>query len=158
MKAELISEIFKLEHVTAVKRSSANYFEMLRLKDMTNGEINIINGPDETLISGLAAGADGGIGSTYNPMVAEYKKIYQYFNNGEMDKARQLQFKVNRVVSVIISYNTIPVIKLCLEHLGFGIGNATYPMPKFSEQEKSQIINDLKEVGWPDNFEIGRNK
>ncbi len=158
MKAELIAEIFKLDHVTAVKWSSANYFEMLRLKDITNGEMNIINGPDETLISGLAAGADGGIGSTYNPMVAEYKKIYQYFKNDELDKARQLQFKVNRVVSVIIRYNTIPAIKLCLEHLGFEVGNATYPMPKFSERERKQIISDLREVGWPDNFQIGKNR
>jgi N-acetylneuraminate lyase len=154
MKAELIAEIFKLEHVTAVKWSSINYFEMLRLKDMTNGDMNIINGPDETLICGLAAGADGGIGSTYNPMTAEYKKIFQYFKNGKPEKARQLQLKVNRVVSVITRYNTIPVIKLCMEHLGFEVGNATYPMPAYSIQEREQIINDLKEAGWPDNFMI----
>jgi N-acetylneuraminate lyase len=153
MQAELIAEIFGLEHVTAVKWSSSNYFEMLRLKDMTNGEMNIINGPDETLICGLAAGADGGIGSTYNVMTAEYKKLYQYFRNGEIDKARQVQFQVNKVTSVMIRYNVIPTVKLALEFLGFDAGDATYPMPKFSEKEKEHIKQELKEAGWPDNFE-----
>ncbi|MGI6536891.1 MAG: dihydrodipicolinate synthase family protein [Caldicoprobacterales bacterium] len=152
MKAELIADIFKLEHVTAVKWSSNNYYEMLRLKDMTHGEMNVINGPDEMLICGLAAGADGGIGSTYNVMTAEYKKLYGYFRLGNIEEARRMQYKVNRVTSVITSYNTIPVIKLALQHLGFEVGDATYPMPKYSPEERKQIIKNLEEAGWPENF------
>ncbi len=154
MKAELIARIFELDHITAVKWSSSNYFEMLKLKDMTNGDMNIINGPDETLICGLAAGADGGIGSTYNLMTAEYKKLYDCFRSGDMDKARQMQFKVNRVTNVLIRHNTIPAIKLVLESLGFEVGDATYPMLKFDENGKNQLMQELKEAGWPDNFEM----
>ncbi|HHY81889.1 MAG TPA: hypothetical protein GX505_04325 [Clostridiales bacterium] len=154
MQAELIYEIFKLEHVTAVKWSSSNYYEMLRLKDMTNGEINIINGPDETLICGLAAGADGGIGSTYNLMTAEYKKLYQYFRDGEIDKARQMQCKVNRVTSVLIKHNVIPSIKTVLKSLGFDVGDATYPMPKIEGNDKELLMEDLKKAGWFDDFEM----
>lgn len=152
MKAELIAEIFKLDHVTSVKWSSGNYYEMLRLKDMTNGEMNIINGPDETLICGLAAGADGGIGATYNPMTAEFKKLYQAFKKGDMEQARQMQRQVNKVIDVLIRHNTIPTIKFTLEMLGFEAGEATYPMVRFSEEEKQQIKKDLEVVGWPKNF------
>ena len=64
MSAKLIARIFEIDNVTGVKWSSNNFFEMMKLKDMTKGEMNIINGPDELLVSGLAAGADAGIGST----------------------------------------------------------------------------------------------
>jgi N-acetylneuraminate lyase len=153
MKAELIAEIFKLENVTSVKWSSGNYYELLRLKDMTNGEMNIINGPDETLICGLAAGADGGIGATYNAMTAEFKNLYLSFKNGDLEKARQIQRQVNKVIDVIIRYNTIPVIKYKLNSLGFDVGDATYPMPRFSDQVKEQLKKDLEAAGWPMNFD-----
>lgn len=149
MDAKLIAKIYELEHVTAVKWSSMNYFEMLQLKDMTNGEMNIINGPDETLICGLMAGADGGIGSTYNIMLPEYIKIYKYFQSGDIDKARQMQMTVNRIVSVFIKNNVIPTVKLALESQGFEVGNATYPITQFSSHEKERILIELKQAGWP---------
>ena len=57
---------------------------------MTHGEMNIINGPDELLVSGLAAGADAGVGSTYNVMLPQFLQIYDLFKRGEKEKALEL--------------------------------------------------------------------
>jgi Dihydrodipicolinate synthase/N-acetylneuraminate lyase len=149
MKAELIAQLFEIDNVTAVKWSSGNYFELLKLKQMTNGEMNIINGPDEMLVCGLAAGADGGIGSTYNVMLKEYKAIYHFFQNGQIEKARNMQMKVNRVVSEMIQHKVIPSVKYALELLGFDVGNATFPMKRFTIEEKKQLEAQLHALGWP---------
>ena len=62
MTPELIARIFTVDNVTGVKWSSGDLYSMIRLKDITQGDMNIINGPDELFCMGLMAGADAGIG------------------------------------------------------------------------------------------------
>jgi N-acetylneuraminate lyase len=73
ISADFAAKMFEVDNITAIKWTSSDYYEMLRLKDLTHGEMNIINGPDEMLLMGLNAGADGGIGTTYNFMFETIK-------------------------------------------------------------------------------------
>lgn len=148
MSAKLVAEIFKIENVTAVKWSSTNYFEMLKLLDMTHGEMNVINGPDECLLLGLCSGAQGGIGSTYNVMLPQYKSLYSAFMSGDLNTARELQFQVNRVTELMIQEKIIPSVKLLLEEMGFTAGYATAPMRRFSPKERQDFSAATKAAGW----------
>ena len=148
MSPELIARIFKIENVTAVKWSSSDYFQMIRLLDMTGGEINLINGPDETLLCGLAAGAHAGIGSTYNIMLPEFKAMYTAFQEGRMEEARAIQYRISRIIAVLCQYKVIPSVKRLLEVKGFPVGNATFPMRRFTEEEAGQLLEDVRQCGW----------
>ena len=79
INADIAAKMFEIDNVTAIKWTSSDYYQMMRLKDITNGEMNIINGPDEMLLMGLSAGADGGIGTTYNFMFDIIRGIYDNF-------------------------------------------------------------------------------
>lgn len=149
LNAETVARLFQVDQITGVKWTVNNYFEMMKLKDMTNGEMNIINGPDEMLVAGLASGADAGIGTTYNVMLPEYLKIYRNFKAGNVEKAREIQMKVNRVVSVMIKHEVIPAVKEMCTMMGFESGKATYPMGQMTEMEKAVLKTDLDLVGWP---------
>jgi len=149
MSAKLIAHIFEIDNVTGVKWSSNNFFEMMKLKEMTHGEMNIINGPDELLISGLAAGADAGIGSTYNVMLPEFVKIYEYFKNGECEKASEVQRQVNKVIDVMLSYSIVPAIKYAVNLMGIEVGTATYPFNSFDDKKTAEeYTRKLYEAGW----------
>lgn len=149
MNAETVAEIFKTDNITGVKWTVNNYYELMRLKDMTHGEINIINGPDEMLISGLAAGADAGIGSTYNVMLPEFKEIYESFLNGDIEKARKVQYKVNRIITVIIKYGVIPSVKHMCRMLGVDCGKAAKPQAQWDNAVAEKFEAELKSEGWP---------
>lgn len=149
MSPELIARICEIDNVTGVKWSANNYYAMMRLKDMTHGEINIINGPDEMLIQGLSAGADAGIGATYNAMLPEFVKIYDFFKMGNMKDALETQIKVNRIINSMINYEVIPSVKYAVTLLGYNVGNATYPMKTLSEQEKIMFEKEIRANGWP---------
>lgn len=151
MSAKLIARIFEIDNVTGVKWSSNNFFELMKLKDMTHGEMNIINGPDELLVTGLAAGADAGIGSTYNVMLPEFIKIYDYFKSGQMDKALATQMKVNRVIDALLKFEVIPSVKHALKMMGHDCGTATFPMKQYVGSEANALEAALKEAGWPFN-------
>ena len=147
MNANFAARMFEIDNVTAIKWTSSNFFEMSRLKDITHGEMNIINGPDEMLLMGLNAGADGGIGTTYNFQLETIKGIYNAFKNGDVQKAQVLQIKANRVISVLLKYKIIPATKAVVEAMGYDVGNAAFPMKRYTNEQKAQIVAEFKAAG-----------
>ena len=147
INADIAAKMFEIDNVTAIKWTSSDYYQMMRLKDLTHGEMNIINGPDEMLLMGLSAGADGGIGTTYNFMLDIIRGIYDNFVAGDIEKAREYQIRATRIISVLLSYKIIPAAKVILEAQGYAVGNATYPMKRYSNAEKATIIAQMQAAG-----------
>lgn len=147
INAEFAARMFKVDNITAIKWTSSNYYEMMKLKDLTHGEMNIINGPDEMLLMGLSAGADGGIGTTYNFMLDTIKAIYNNFLAGNIEKAQSEQTIANRIISETLKNKGIPVAKIVLEKMGFMVGEATFPMKRYTNEEKECIISGMRKAG-----------
>ena len=148
MNADFAARVFEIDNVTAIKWTSSNYYEMLRLKDLTHGEMNIINGPDEMLLMGLNAGADGGIGTTYNFMMENIRGVYDCFHAGKAAEAQEWQTKANRVIRTLITdYMGIPATKAILEAMGYAVGDAAFPMKHYTAEEKAKIVADMRAAG-----------
>ena len=148
MDANFAARVFEIDNVTAIKWTSPNYYEMLRLKDITKGEMNIINGPDEMLLMGLNAGADGGIGTTYNFQIENIRGVYDSFKAGRLDEAREWQTKADRIIHALITdYMGIPATKVILEAMGYAVGNAAFPMKRYTEEQRARILADVRAAG-----------
>lgn len=146
--AQFAARVFEVDNVTAIKWTSSDYYGMMRLKDLTHGEMNIINGPDEMLLMGLNAGADGGIGTTYNFQIDNIKGVYDSFIKGDLVSAHNYQMKADKIIEALIgTYKTIPATKVILEKMGFAVGNAAFPMKRYNEEQKMQIVADMINAG-----------
>ena len=146
MNAKFAARAFEIDNVTAIKWTSSDYFQMMQLKQLTHGEMNVINGPDEMLLMGLNAGADGGIGTTYNLMLDIIKGIYDSFNAQDTEQAQRQQMRANRVISKLLNYDLIPAVKAVMEDMGFFVGNATFPMKQYTDSEKQVIAAEIREA------------
>ncbi len=147
INAKFAAKMFEVDNITAIKWTSSDYFELIKLKDMTNGEMNIMNGPDQMLLMGLSAGADGGIGTTYNFMLDTINEVYDNFVAKDMAKALEAQTKADRVIAEIGKYMLIPATKVILEAMGFAVGNAAFPMKRYTDEQKSEIVENMKSAG-----------
>ncbi len=125
---------------------------MRRIKELNNGDINVINGPDEMLICGLSMGADAGIGSTYNLMCAEYVALRNAFLRGDLDEARRIQYKVNKVTEILIRYNVARAVKYILSLDGIEAGDMAYPMYALTDEQKKSLVKELTDVGFFDTY------
>lgn len=85
---------------------------------------------------GLTAGADGGIGTTYNIMLDVIRGIYDSFVAHDIENAQREQARANQVISTLLNYRLIPAVKAVLEDMGFAVGNATFPMKQYREDQK----------------------
>ena len=146
MNAKFAARAFEIDNITAIKWTSADYYQMMQLKQLTHGEMNIINGPDEMLLMGLNAGADGGIGTTYNIMLDIIRGIYDSFISRDIESAQREQMRANQVISKLLNYALIPAVKVVLEDMGFAVGNATFPMKQYSEEQKRAIASEIREA------------
>lgn len=95
LTAPLLKEMQKNPRVIGVKNSSMPVQDIQMWHD--EGAI-VFNGPDEQLLSGLAAGAVGGIGGTYGAMPELYLRIFQLFREGRMEEGRQVQNECCRII------------------------------------------------------------
>lgn len=144
--ADIVERMLKIKNMIGLKWTSPDYYEMRKLKELNNGDINVINGPDETLLCGLIMGADGGIGATYNVMPKLYVKIYENFLNGNIAEAQKTQYKVNRVIPILIKHGVINGLKDILEKLGFNVGYSTFPLKRFTPLEQEEFHKDLDSI------------
>ena len=148
MKADWVAKCFEVDNITAIKWTSSTYDQVVRLKDLTRGEMNIINGPDEMLLMGLNAGADGGIGTTYNYLLPHYKQIFASFHQGDFRTAQSHQTYVNRIIEVLKCYGVLPASKVIMEQLGFPVGNCVFPMRRHTQEQRAALIADLEKAGF----------
>ena len=142
-----VERLMGLDGVIGVKYTFPNYYHLHQLKQLCGGNINIINGPDETLLAGLSMGADGGIGSTYNLMPGRYVRLYNSFCQNDAAAAAAMQAKIDRVIGVCIRYGVVPAIKLCLNEMGFQVGCAAAPAKRFDRAQREEILSAYREAG-----------
>lgn len=141
MDAEFAKRLFEIENVTSIKWTSSDFYQLAMLKEITNGEMAVVNGSDEMLLSGLSAGADGGIGTTYNFQLEYVKGVYEAFLKNDIPTAREYQKKVNNTVSAAFGKEPIiPAAKAIMDCLGYNAGNAVFPMKRYTDAQKAEIF------------------
>ena len=147
----IASALIKVENIVGVKDTRSNYFEMWKLKQINGGDINVINGPDESLICGLTMGADGGIGTTYNIMPEKFVEIYRRFRAGDLKGALAMQTEVNRIISVLIKHahgSALRTVKCSLAMSGIDVGLPAYPAGDLTADEKAAFKAAMIEAGY----------
>lgn len=132
----LLREMKKNPRVIGVKNSSMPVQDIQMFAD--EGVI-VFNGPDEQFVSGLAAGAVGGIGGTYAAMPELFIKARELFLEGKMERARQVQNEICRIIYKMCSthgnmYATIKeIIRL---QGGPDVGGVRAPLAQLTEADK----------------------
>lgn len=141
------------DNVIGVKDTRTNYYEMWKLKQLNGGDINIINGPDESLLCGLSIGADAGIGTTYNIMPKWFVELYDKFKAGDMKRALELQSSIDRVIEQLCAWSAgssiIAVVKEVLRLQGYDMPMMARPLSRFPVQKSAALKSALIDAGYP---------
>lgn len=129
---EVANEMFKNEKFIGIKHTSSDMFALQQFKQLDR-EIVVYNGFDETLLSGLAMGADGAIGSTYNFMGKKFKKIMNDFKAGNIEEAIKGQNEADEIITEMIKYGVFQSEKAILTEMGIDMGECRKPFLPISD-------------------------
>lgn len=138
----LFREMKKNPRIAAVKNSSMPTQDIQMFKAEGGEDFVVFNGPDEQLVSGLAMGADGGIGGTYGIMPELYLKIEELVKAGKIAEAGKVQYAANEVIYGMCSChgNLYGVIKEILRiREGLDLGGVRKPLPALIPEDMAQV-------------------
>lgn len=150
LTVSLLKEMKKNPRVIGVKNSSMPVQDIQMFRDQ---DVIVFNGPDEQFLSGLAAGAIGGIGGTYAAMPELYLKIRELFLEGKMEEARAIQNDVCRIIYKLCEPhgNMYAVIKEVIRIQGGpDIGSVRAPLAELIDadmaicKEAAKMIEEAK--------------
>ncbi|NII26298.1 N-acetylneuraminate lyase [Pseudoflavitalea sp. X16] len=137
-----------IPNLAGIKYTAATIFEYQACLNYKNGKYNILYGYDEMLLSALAVGAGGAIGSTYTFAAPLYLKVIELFRQGNQPAAQQLQLKLVEMVRCLLKYSPIPAQKAIMEMLGYSLGPCRLPLVSLTKQEAAALKVSLQEVGF----------
>ena len=129
--------------VAGVKNSSmpVQDIQMFKAEAMgTRDDFIVFNGPDEQLVSGLAMGADAGIGGTYGAMPELAGRIYTLAMEGRYKEAKAIQYDVNEIIYKLCSGrgNMYGMIKEVLRiSRGIDIGGIRKPLTDLDDRDRA---------------------
>ncbi len=131
-----ILDLCAIENVAGLKFTDSDFFKLWAIR---KAGFVVLNGSDEMLASGLIAGANGGIGSTYNLMPGSFVELYKHAMAGEWDAARRVQDKINEMVEVLLAYPVLTAVKQMLRWSGIDCGSAVLPRRELTAAEQAEL-------------------
>lgn len=137
MEQFLIAAADKIPNLSGMKFNSADMYEFQRCLRVNNRQFDIPFGVDEFLPAGLACGAVGAVGSTYNYAAPLYHRLIDSFNRGDHQDVAACMDKVIAIIRVLVQYGGVAAGKLAMQLHGIDVGYPRRPLrPMTSEQKR----------------------
>lgn len=130
--------ILENKRVIGIKHTSTDLFGLERMIADYPDKV-YFNGFDEIFLSGLAAGANAAIGTTVNLYPKTFKKIREYYQNGDMEKAKKLQSLTNHRVEEMVNVGIFPAVKYMFNKLGIDVGCCRRPFKELTNEQKEKM-------------------
>lgn len=113
--------------------------------NLQGGRFNVLWGRDEMLLSALAIGARGAIGSTYNIAAPLYLQVIEAFQAGNVAEAQRLQLLAVEAIRVLLKYPFLAVLKWLL-----GCGVCRAPQGNLTADQTAAVKAELDVLGFFD--------
>ena len=137
-----INEFLSDERFLGVKHTSSDYFALEQFKSAYPDKV-VYNGFDEMFMAGLAMGADGAVGSTFNLMAEKFIKIRNLFAENKVDEARAVQNEANVIIRALCKVGVMQGEKAVMDALGFDMGPARAPFGPLTEEQKKELLDTV---------------
>ncbi len=107
-------------------------------------------GIDEHMLGALALGAKGAVGSGFNFAAPIYNRLIAAFERGDLDAAREEQFRGVRLIQLFVSYGYMGAAKATMKMLGVDVGPARLPNNSLTREQTAKLRGELVAMGFFD--------
>lgn len=120
----------RIPNLAGIKFTFEDLEDYKRCLQLENGRFDVLFGRDELLLSGLALGARGAVGSTYNFAAPLYQALIAAHDRGDQQEAAELQALAVRMINAFIQCGDHPVaaFKWFMGKVGVDCGPTRLPL------------------------------
>jgi 4-hydroxy-2-oxoglutarate aldolase len=147
LSVDLLAKLAEHPNIIGVKDSSGNltYFQSLLALQLP--DFQLLTGTANTLFPSLVMGAVGGILALANIAPQYCLDIYRFYDEGNLEKARDLQLRIIRLNQLTTAMYGIGGLKFALDQLGYYGAEPRKPLALPGAEGQKRITEALKELG-----------
>ncbi len=146
---QMVEDLAQVPNIVGLKDSSGQINFMLAVLEKVRDKINVMCGHDEVVVAALAAGASGAILASANFIADVWVEISEYVQKGDLPKARELQFKVQKIARITAGSGAVAT-KEALNMIGIKVGPVRLPLSvggELSYEAREELRLDLEKIG-----------
>jgi 4-hydroxy-tetrahydrodipicolinate synthase len=146
---QMVEDLAQIPNIVGLKDSSGQLSFILAVLEKVRDKINVLCGHDEVVVAALAAGCSGAILASANVIPDIWVQIYNHVKNGELQKARELQYKVQKIARIIAGSGAVGT-KEALNMMKIKVGPVRKPLSVGGEltyEAREELRLDLEKIG-----------
>ncbi|MCZ2844879.1 MAG: 4-hydroxy-tetrahydrodipicolinate synthase [Candidatus Bathyarchaeota archaeon] len=145
---QMVEDLADIPNIVGLKDSSGELKYMMAVLEKTKPKISLLCGHDEVVLPALAVGCSGAILASANFMPDIWTKIYSHVREGEIERAQELQFKIQKICRIIVKSGAVGT-KAALNMIGISSGNARLPLTyggELSYEDAEELRIELEKI------------
>ncbi|CAG5072690.1 N-acetylneuraminate lyase [Dyadobacter sp. CECT 9623] len=145
----------RLPNFAGIKYTHEDFMDFQSCLNFRNGKYDMLWGRDENMLSALAVGAKGAVGSTFNYAAPLYYELIEAFEQNDIVKAGTLQQKSIDMIRLLGKYGGISVGKAYMKVVGMDCGKFRLPVKNMSDAQFEAFQSDVAALDF-DSFKSGQ--
>ncbi len=136
--------------ILGLKDSSGNIVQITEIIRQTQGaDFAVLAGSASFLFTSLCVGATGGVAALANLAPRECVQLFKHFQNGEMDAARALQYRLMAPNAAVTTRFGVAGLKAAMTLCGYHGGEPRQPLAPLPPAQHAEVSAILAEALLP---------
>jgi N-acetylneuraminate lyase len=140
----------RMPTLRGIKFSDPGLHEMLACIELEGGRYDIVFGVDEMLLGGLAMGAKGAVGSTYNFAAPLFHRIIAAYEAGDLSAARRDQAVAAEMIRILFANGGRAGFKAAMQLIDADCGYNRLPTLTATAAQRAKLKSELAAIGFFD--------
>ncbi len=146
---ELLKEIDdKIPNFAGIKYTHEDFMDFQSCMTFQAGKYDMLWGRDENMLSALALGTKGAVGSTFNYAAPLYYSLIVAFQKNNLSLAAELQQTAINMIRLLGKYGGISVGKAYMKVVGLDCGQFRLPVKNMSASQFEDFKTDVALLGF----------
>ncbi len=138
----------RVANFVGIKYTHEDFMDFQSCINFNNEKYDMLWGRDENMLSALAIGAKGAVGSTFNYAAPLYHYLFAAFEDHRLEEAAALQQQSIEMIRLLGKYGGIAVGKAYMKIVGLDCGQFRLPVKNMSDADFQNFKSDVDSLNF----------
>jgi 4-hydroxy-tetrahydrodipicolinate synthase len=147
----VLEDLSEIDNIVGLKDSSGDLPYTMEVLEMTQGRLDVLVGHDEVVLPALAGGCSGMILASAQVFPEIWQQVLTSVREGDLQTARQLQMKVQKLARIFVRYGGGVAVKAALNMMEVKVGRPRRPLKPVGgamvHETRAEIQLELEKLG-----------
>ncbi len=136
----------RMPNLAGLKYTNIDLMQLQECVQLNGASFNILFGCDEALLAGIALGAHGAVGTSYNFAAPLFNRVIDGLRSGDVESARAEQAKAVEMIGIFKRYGFAAAAKAVMAMIGIDCGPVRPPLRSLTLEQVASLRRELEQA------------